>query len=583
MKPVTGAEDESRDLHPVWVAAGWTLGLLGVQVASGFELWGAPGVVHIGDLGAACLLHWAAVRVGGLPPGRHRAPPPVAGELWFARGFGMFSAVMLLMVALGAPPSWAGAAGAVGKGCVLLLVLRLVSRARTPFIGALSSHAVLLNPPATVVSSFALAILCGWLLLALPQAGTEGRPLGPLDALFTATSATCVTGLIVKDTPRDFSPFGQVVILLLIQAGGLGIMTLAGVFSAARGRRVSLRQRMIAHDTVVMHEWRSIGATLRSIALYVFAFELAGALALWLRWWQSGAGTGQAAWLAAFHAVSAFCNAGFSLFSTSLEAYAGDAIIVGVVGGLIIIGGLGFPVSTDLWRVHVLRRQGRRGRLSLHSRLTLVTTGGLLVVGFAGFLVLEWAGALAGRGVLESVYAGGFQSVTARTAGFNTVPVSALTDATRFLLILLMFIGASPGSTGGGIKTATFAVLVCLARTMIYGGSHVHVFGRAIPEAVRHRAVAIVILFGVFVLIWTFALSVSESARFMDLLFEAVSAFGTVGLSAGVTPMLTAFGKLAIIAAMFMGRVGPLTLALAVAQRKRRVELTHPEETVMVG
>ena len=450
-------------------------------------------------------------------------------------------------------------------------------------MGAFPSHAVLLNPPATVVSSFALAILCGWLLLALPQAGADGRPLGPLDALFTATSATCVTGLIVKDTPRDFSLFGQVVILLLIQAGGLGIMTLAGVFSAARGRRVSLRQRMIAHDTVVMHEWRSIGATLRSIALYAFAFELAGALALWLRWWATGGEAGRAAWLAAFHAVSAFCNAGFSLFSTSLEAYAGDLIIVAVVGGLIIIGGLGFPVSTDLWRLHVLRRQGKRGRLSLHSRLVLVTTGWLLLVGFAGFVLLEWHNSLVERGPLESVYAAGFQSLTARTAGFNTVPISALADATLFLLILLMFIGASPGSTGGGIKTATFAVLACLARTMIYGGSHVHVFGRAIPEAVRHRAMAIVILFGMCVLIWTFTLAVSESARFMDLLFETVSAFGTVGLSAGITPTLTPFGKLAVLAAMFMGRVGPLTLALAAAQRKRRVEFTHPEEIVMVG
>lgn len=476
-----------------------------------------------------------------------------------------------------------GAVSAIGKilllGMAVSLRLRTLQRART----GVAQHAMVITPAAAVVVSFALAITMGWLLLALPEATRGINPIHALDALFTSTSATCVTGLIVVDTPVVFGRFGLTVIILLIQAGGLGIMTLGGMFSAALGQRVSLQQRVVARDTIIIRERGPLANTFRNVARYTLVCEGIGAALLFVRWWTLGEAPGRAAALATFHAVSAFCNAGFSLFSNNLEGYVGDPWVNIVITGLIVVGGLGFPVSLDVLHFLHERRSGQRARLSLHSQLTLITTACLLVLGFVGFLVLEWRASLQPFPLSHRLWAAWFQSVTPRTAGFNTVPTSSLRDATCFLMVILMFIGASPGSTGGGIKTTTLAVLALLSGAMIHGRSGVHFRGREISEAVRHRAVAIIILFGLSVLVWTFFLAITETPDFLDLLFEVASAFGTVGLSTAGSSNLSSLGRIAIVLAMFMGRVGPLTIALALATRRRKLELRHPEEPVMVG
>jgi trk system potassium uptake protein TrkH len=567
----------------IWVAGGSALVLLVLQVLYRFRPGFGVAVLQMADLGIAALLYIAALRSRAQAERRDLEPFSVKVEQAWALGFAALTLIELALV-VGADRSYPGvsATSALGKAVIVVLALRLRSRLLAREY-ATSVRALVLSPPATVAASFGLAITAGWLLLVLPEASASGQSVGALDALFTSTSAVCVTGLIVRDTPRDFSLLGLVVILLLIQFGGLGIMTLAAMFGAARGQKVSMRARMIVRDTLVAQDPHAVGRTLGLIALFTFSVEAIGAALLYLRWVLGGETPVRAAWLAVFHAISAFCNAGFSLFSNSLEDYSADPLVNIVIGGLIVVGGLGMPVVLDLWHTARLRQMGRRARLTLHTRLTLTTTGCLLLLGFVGFWLLEWTHIMLRQDWAEAFWSAGFQSITPRTAGFNTVPMGALTEATKFLLVLLMFVGASPGSTGGGVKTTTLAVVSVLARAMILGESRVQAFRRAIPEQVRHRAVAILILFGGSVLLWTFALCISEGGRFIDVLFETVSAFGTVGLSTGMTPTLTRFGRVAIILAMYIGRVGPLTLALAMARRKPAVELAYPEEPVMVG
>jgi len=570
-----------------WLNLAMGLGALLVagQIFIGFTHPAAVVVFRIGDvLLPLVLLH--AVRQSQRDLKRLGLDPILA---WPERlsAYAFLIVTLVIIAALVVRP-WtdvpgATAVSAIGKallmGMTLLLRLRTQRRVRSGVV----QPAVVITPAAAVTISFAVAIGAGWLLLSLPEAGRGGDPVRTLDALFTSTSATCVTGLIVLDTPAAFSRFGLTVILLLIQAGGLGIMTLGGMFSAAIGQRVSLQQRVLARETIIVRERGRLADTFRNVTYYTLVCEAVAAVLLFARWWALGEAPLRAASLAVFHSVSAFCNAGFSLFPDSLERHVGDIWINLLITALILVGGIGFPVVFDVLRFYRERAQGHRARLALHSRLALMTTGYLLLIGFFGFLVLEWGASLRHLALPDCLQAAWFQSVTPRTAGFNTVPMVALADSTRFLMVILMFIGASPGSTGGGIKTTTLAVLAVLSGAMIHGRAGVHVLDREIPESVRHRAMAIIILFGMSVLIWTFALAIFETSGFLDLLFETVSAFGTVGLSTAGTANLTSVGRVAIILAMYMGRVGPLTIALAVAARRRALQLRYPEEPVMVG
>lgn len=446
-----------------------------------------------------------------------------------------------------------------------------------------------LSPATLLVGSFVAAILIGAVLLMLPASAT-GAPLTALEALFMSTSAVCVTGLAVVDPGTRLTGFGQGVLLALVQGGGLGIMTFAIFVTAVVGRGLSLRDRAVLVDSMHHSQSHELRRLLRHVLRFTLIVEGAGALALWLRWRGEFADAG---YLSVFHAVSAFCNAGFALFPDNLIRFRGDWWVNLVIGGLIVIGGLGFLVTFELRDFVFARLQRKRPpALSLQARLVFTTTSGLLAVGAVGFLVLEWNNTLSGLPFLEKVLAAGFQSITPRTAGFNTVDYGQMAAATLFFTILLMFIGASPGSTAGGIKTTSLALLLALVRSRARGHRRASIFHRAIPDAAMDRALTLTLLSGTLVTLAVLLLVVlelgstpaSESRpQFIALCFEVVSAFGTVGLSTGITATLSAPGQLLLILMMLVGRVGPLTLALAVAARRSKGHFRYAEENVMVG
>ena len=451
-----------------------------------------------------------------------------------------------------------------------------------------------------MVLSFAATIAVGTVLLSLPVASAMGERVAPVDALFTATSATCVTGLIVLDTGRDFSLFGQVVILILLQLGGLGIMTFSVSLLLAVGGSISKSREVVMRDMLDQESIGDVMVLIRFILVVTFVLEAAGAVALFfcLGAHPDHGYTAGTFYEAVFHSVSAFCNAGFSVYNDSLETFAGRPSVNGVMSALIVIGGLGFPVLRDL----LLTVRGRRLRAGLPPRLrtqtkvVLATSAVLLVAGAAVFYVADAGHTLRGPSVGDRLLASWFQSVTARTAGFNTVPIGRVGQGALVLLMALMFIGASPGSTGGGVKTTTAAVLWQAMVSAFRGRREVEVFQRTVPRAIVRRAVALVVLSVLVIVLATIALMTwgeapaaagnpegLKPAGFEDYLFEAFSAFGTVGLSTGATRQLTQAGKLIVTALMFVGRLGPLTLALSLLGEARRADYAFPEERLMVG
>ncbi|RMI01052.1 MAG: hypothetical protein D6681_11010 [Calditrichaeota bacterium] len=436
-----------------------------------------------------------------------------------------------------------------------------------------------------MMTSFAGIILLGTLLLMLPLS-TTGPRLSFVDALFTATSATCVTGLIVVDTATAFTPFGQTVILILIQLGGLGIMTFSTFFLYLLGYRLSLGTREVLQETFTHRPTRHFWPLMKTVFLATISVEGIGALLLWLRF-AADMPVGKALYMGIFHSVSAFCNAGFALFSDSFMGYQGDPFINLILMGLIVLGGLGFVVIFDVIR-HL--RNPRRP-ISLHSRLVLWTSGSLIIGGALLIFILEFNNALKGLPWPTRLWGALFQSVTTRTAGFNTLDISSMTNATLFLMILLMIVGASPGSCGGGIKTTTFAVLLSLIRARFQNREEVDIFHRRMPTRVVSKAISISFFSLVLINLGTILLLITELAQishqhsrgmFLELLFEVSSAFATVGLSTGVTGKLSATGRLIITALMYIGRLGPLTVALAVGS-KEQVHYKQAEEEVQVG
>lgn len=442
-----------------------------------------------------------------------------------------------------------------------------------------------LSPSTILVAGFVGTIAAGTVLLMLPMMSARER-LGFVDALFTATSAVCVTGLTVVDTGSYFTRSGQWVILLLIQIGGLGIFTFSTFFMLILRAKTTLRGRLVIQETMTHFPYRNLLKLLRNILLFTFGAEALGAFCLWLSFrGQPGAG----AYVSIFHAVSAFCNAGFSIRSDSLEQYRASLPVCLTIMTLIILGGLGFAVVTELAARPFAKRSRRR--FSLNSRVVLVTTSTLIVVGASLFWLLERHNALASMPLSEQALASVFQSITARTAGFNTVPVADLTSATLFVLIALMFIGASPGSVGGGVKTTTFAIYVMMIISYLRGKENVELFGRTIPREIASKALATIGTSFAVVIVSALLIQVLEAPRvdpaarahFLDWLFEVVSAYGTVGLSTGRTPGLGTAGKLVIVGTMFAGRVGPLGMALSLFGRDTARRFKYPEENVMIG
>ncbi len=446
-----------------------------------------------------------------------------------------------------------------------------------------------LNSPARIsISAFICLILAGTVLLMLPPASSQ-RPLAFVDALFTATSASCVTGLIVVDTGKDLATFGQLVVLALIQIGGLGILTLSTVFILFAGGRVSLAGRFTVHDTFTHSGERSLSDLLFEVVRFTVFIETLGAFLLFLRFSQDR-GIGEALYLSIFHSVSAFCNAGFSLFSDSIMSFRSDWLVNLTLCLLIVCGGIGFLVLAEIKNKLSLSRSGWT-RLSLHTKLAVTSALFLIVSGALILLIMEYRNTFASMPLPEKVLAALFQSVTARTAGFNTIPIGHLTNGSLFLLILYMSIGGASGSCAGGIKTGTFATMAVLGLSRLRGYETPQIFRRSISSVSVARATSVVMVSIFVVSAATLLIQVTEigsanhalfRGQFLKLFFEVVSAFGTVGLSTGVTGQLSLAGKLIIIMVMFVGRLGPLAVAVAVARREV-MHYKYAEELIMIG
>ncbi len=442
-----------------------------------------------------------------------------------------------------------------------------------------------LTAPQLVLVSFASVIGVGTLLLLMPRATATGHTMPFIDALFTAASATCVTGLIVVDTGSHFSRLGQGIILSLIQIGGIGIMSLVAFSAVAIGRGIGMRESAMMKDVLSFDFFGEITKMLRNIVVITGICELAGVLVLSRLWARDFATPMETVYYSLFHAVSAFCNAGFSLFTDSLEGFAGRVDVVLTFAALIVIGGLGFLVISNVMSVLLgrVRREKPGTRLSLHSRMVLISSAILLVGGTIVFFVLEAGNSMSSLPLDRQMLTAFFSSVTARTAGFSTMSMAALATPTALLMVLLMFIGASPGGTGGGVKTSTMTVLVATLRSILRGRPNVEFLRRGLPQDVVNKAICVVLLGFGLVFASTVAISIAEGRPLMDVFFEAVSAFGTVGLSRGITGDLTTPSKIVIIMTMFFGRIGPLTLALAIGQRTRETSYSYPVEGVMIG
>ncbi|MBC7189906.1 Trk family potassium uptake protein [Candidatus Aerophobetes bacterium] len=437
-------------------------------------------------------------------------------------------------------------------------------------------------PPLTVVVTFLIIIATGTFLLILPHATAPGKETKFIDALFTAASATCVTGLIVVDTGSHFSLFGQIVILSLIQIGGLGLMMFASLF-ALISRDFGVRERILIREVTRYENLSKISSVVLLVLFLTLLFEAGGAIFLYFQLLSFEKSALHAAYSAIFHSISAFCNAGFSLYSDSFMRYRADFGVNIIMAGLIISGGLGFVVVLDLLGGVKALFKKQRKYFSLHARLVLFTTLILIIAGTFIIFAGEQNGLFKGFSLKEKFLASFFQAVTARTAGFNTVKISSLTSFTCFFLILLMFIGASPGSTGGGIKTSTFALLLLTIRSMIQGKDEVEVFKRTVPRTTIYQALCVITLALCWISLSTLLLSFTEKSNFLDIFFEVFSAFGTVGLSRGITSELTTWGKIIIIVTVIAGRIGPLTLALAIAGKKKVKRYRYPEENIIIG
>jgi len=455
-----------------------------------------------------------------------------------------------------------------------------------------------LSPAQLFVGSFLAVIGLGTLGFQVLPGLTTGPELSWIDALFTATSAVCVTGLIVVDTAEFFTVWGQAYVLLLIQIGGLGIISFTSIILVALGQRLSLRTESVAAGAAQLMPEIDTRRLLRSVFVFTFAVEAAGALLLYACW-VPRLGWSSAVWPSIFHAVSAFCNAGFSTFSDSLMGFQTNLPLLAVVMLLVIVGGIGFLTLEELslwWQSQPkLQSDAPRGRfrLSTHSQLVLLTTAGLVVAGGVAFTLIEWRHALADLPTGARLVNGLFASITTRTAGFNTIEYGTAHPSTNFLTVILMTIGGSPGSTAGGIKTTTFALLGLVAYSRLRGMSTTNVLGRTIPETTVSRAIglfvlsvglmtAVVLVFTVTELPGPFTAGTPHEG-FFAFLFEAVSAFNTVGLSMEATGDLSRVGQWTTIFAMFIGRVGPLTFAAALARESSGGDFRYAYEDVMVG
>lgn len=440
-----------------------------------------------------------------------------------------------------------------------------------------------LQPAQVVLISFGIWIGLGTLLLALPVSMNSGKSMGFVDAFFMATTSSCVTGLTTLSPADDLSVFGQMVMLILIQVGGLGIMTLSSSMAVIMGKSLQMREQVIMQDVLDTSNSEELLSLIIDIIRYTFTVEFIGAVILTVAFYQEGYEIGQSMYLGFYHSISAFCNAGIALFTNSLDEFRHSETILYTVMFLVTLGGIGFSVMKDV--TNAIKNRTSIRELSLHTKIVLTTHFSLLIVSTLYLFFSEFLNAFQDMGIWERFNMSLFHAVIIRTAGFGIMDLNTLHPHSLYLLIIVMFIGASPGSTGGGIKTTTMAVLLQSITATLRGKNHVEFFERRIPQQVVVKAIAIfiisLIICSTSILIM---MRIEPDKNFLDIFFECVSAFATVGSSLGITPLLSSAGKICISVLMFVGRVGPLTLVLAISSRAvlpKKVE--YPEGKILIG
>ena len=436
---------------------------------------------------------------------------------------------------------------------------------------------ITLNPPLVLSLGFAILITFGGVLLSLPFFTKSGEATDLIDSMFVAASASCVTGLTPVNTFEHWNTYGHVLLIILIQIGGLGVMSLASIIPLILGKKIGMKSRQILKEQLNVESLEGMIVLFKYVLVFTFGIEILGAILLSFRFIPLyGAGTG--IWYSIFHSISAFCNAGFDILGDSIYPFRDDILVNLTLSALVIVGGLGFVVTSELFR----RRSFEK--ISTHSKLVLLISGALLVLGTVMFLFLENGdGVLQYESVKGSILESFFQSVVARTAGFYSVDLSKIKDSTALMLMGLMFVGGSPGSTAGGIKTTTLGVLFISTHAVVRGESEPVVFGRHIGIDVVRKALAIFLVSITIVLSVSFILTITESARLVDILYETVSALATVGASKGITADLSDVGKILITFCMYLGRLGPMTMAFAFGMKDKKSLIRYPESFISIG
>lgn len=436
---------------------------------------------------------------------------------------------------------------------------------------------ITLNPPLVLSLGFAILITFGGVLLSLPFFTKSGEATDLIDSMFVAASASCVTGLTPVNTFEHWNTYGHVLLIILIQIGGLGVMSLASIIPLILGKKIGMKSRQILKEQLNVESLEGMIVLFKYVLVFTFGIEILGAILLSFRFIPLyGAGTG--IWYSIFHSISAFCNAGFDILGDSMYPFRDDILVNLTLSALVVVGGLGFVVTSELFR----RRSFEK--ISTHSKLVLLISGALLVLGTVMFLFLENGdGVLQYESVKGSILESFFQSVVARTAGFYSVDLSKIKDSTALMLMGLMFVGGSPGSTAGGIKTTTLGVLFISTHAVVRGESEPVVFGRHIGIDVVRKALAIFLVSITIVLSVSFILTITESARLVDILYETVSALATVGASKGITADLSDVGKILITFCMYLGRLGPMTMAFAFGMKDKKSLIRYPESFISIG
>lgn len=437
-----------------------------------------------------------------------------------------------------------------------------------------------LSPSRKLILGFFLAIVVGTALLMMPFSLKEGQKIDLVSSMFTIVSATCVTGLNVIDVSQVFSPVGTTIIIFFIQLGGLGVMTFSSIIFLAIGKKMTFHERELVKEERNADNSGEIGDFIKKLLLVVFAIEGIGAVILTTQFIKTMP-LGKAIYFGIFHSISAFCNAGFALYSNNLEGFNSNPVVILTIGYLITFGGIGFSVITSF--VKVIR--SGVDRFNLTSKMAIVISMILTLGGMLVFLILEYTNpeTIGNLPFIEKLLGSYFQSVTLRTAGFSSVPIGGLRGATVFICCILMFIGASPGSTGGGIKTTTFGVMLFHVFGIAKRKDNVEVFNRRIDWEILNRAMAIFVIALAYVCFIVMLMLMIEDIPMDKIIFEVISAFSTCGLTLGITPSLTVPSKLLLILSMFVGRVGPLTFALALGEEKKRAISKYPKENILVG